>query len=527
MIRFITNREDHNVTLPSGTIEQCVEHISKLDIIGLDTENSSLFPHHAVPLLLQLGNEDITWVIDTTSVDISFLNQFKDYYFLGQNLKYDYEILKAQFNIELRNLKDLMLIEQTLGMGAKRKNSLDAIIERRLGTKATYQKSTRNEFINANSRFIFEDRHIIYAADDIKYLRPIYNIDMVLVDKFDMRFVLEEIEFPLIPILGDCELEGMNLNREQWEQNILDNTRLKYELEQKLDEELKRLGEGKETLSGGKFSRTRKKMPQVIQTGLWGDTEIEVKNKANINYGSPQQIKDIFTRLGKDVPVDKNGKESIGTEILQQYKQDPKNKDVVYFISLLLKYSEVCQQIDAFGKDHLNMISPKTGKIHTIYRQCSTVTGRFQSGNSKAGFFNSQQIPKDNKYRTCFYSEGYNILTIDLASAELVILAALSEDKKLVELQKEDIHSYLATVAYNKLIRSYKRRIIENGGLTSIFDVEELQELLSGKASDEKLSETDIELIILDLMTDRPFTISKKEHKWLRDRFKSVVYGLA
>lgn len=536
MIKFITNRIDHEI-VASSTIKECMLFLDTLDIIGIDTENSSLVPHHCTPLLLQLGNEEQTFVIDTTSVDISWLNIYSDKTFIGANLKYDYSVLKAQFGIELRNLIDVMIVEQTTGMGSGRRNSLDIIIERRLNTKATFEKSTRNEFIGANKNFVLQERHIIYAADDIKYLHPIWEVQQPIVEKLGMTMLLKDIEFPLISILADCELEGLKLDVDKWKSNILKNRQELYKTQVLLDVEVKKLADeespfDKETLSlkGGKFTRKRNTPVDFIQTGLFGeDKPIKLNNIGNINYGSDTQVKDIFTRAGEYIPRTKEGKETIGVENLKVYLIDYPETRLYKFIELLIKFSEVSQKINSFGQGHIDIISPKTNKIHTIYRQCTAKTGRFQSGDkrSKLPFFNSQQIPKSNDYRHCFYTdEGYSILTIDLSSAELIILASLANDRKLLELQAGDPHSYLANASYNNLLKEIRKSILSRGGEILENHILEVQELLEGNKPEEKIGYTKAKEILENFMEGQSLVISKTNLGWIRDKFKNVVYGL-
>ncbi len=538
MIKFITNREDHNVSVPRSTIQECMDYLDKLELIGIDTENSSLVPHHCIPLLLQLGDDNDTFVIDVTSVDISWLEKYKDKKFIGQNLKYDYSVLKAQFGIEIRNLVDLMIVEQTLGMGSGRKNSLDAIIERRLNKQATFAKTTRNEFINGRKSFIFEDRHVIYAGDDIQYLHPIWNIQQELIKKFEMEFVLHEIEFKLIPILGDCELEGIKLNVEKWKENIISNKKQQYQTLIKLDEEVMKLAyDGdiaesnikNEKLIGGKFTRKRNTPVETIQTGLFGiDKVIKPKNDANINYGSPEQVKEIFRRVGEPLPTDKYGKDTIGVEHLKKYIVDFPQTKLFSLVENLIKYSEVTSKIENFGQGHIDIISLKTGKIHTIYRQCTTTTGRFQSGDRRSGtpFFNSQNIPKYNEYRHCFYTdEGYKMLTIDLASAELIVLASLARDNRLFELQAQDIHGYLASASYNNMMMELRRSILSRDQGIMDHHILEVASLLT--TTKEVVSYDQAKIILENFLEGEAIVINKEKFKWIRDNFKRIVYGVA
>ena len=155
--------------------------------------------------------------------------------------------------------------------------------------------------------------------------------------------------------------------------------------------------------------------------------------------------------------------------------------------------------------------NPVTNKLHTIYRQCGTATGRFASGGGKyeKDKINSQQIPKEKEYRNCFCEEeGYNILTIDLSGAELVILASLSGDEYLKTIL-DDPHSPLATAAYNKVIQYILNTFPESRWM------DELTELLR---TEDRARQA---------IKDRSFTITKSTSKDLRDSFKAVIYGLS
>ena len=101
------------------------------------------------------------------------------------------------------------------------------------------------------------------------------------------------------------------------------------------------------------------------------------------------------------------------------------------------------------------MINPVTGAVHTIYKQCSTSTGRFASGDTKNGHPNMAQIPRQNQYRIPFKARpGYKIMTIDFSGCELTILASESKDRKLISLlmdDDKDMHSYLANACWRVL----------------------------------------------------------------------------
>lgn len=480
MIKFVTNRSDHNVSYERATIEECIAFIDSIDVVGLDTELNSLNPHKSDLLLIQVGNKDLCYVIDCSSVDYMFLKQFENKKFIGQNLKFEASQLRTR-GIFIDVYWDTMIVDQCLGLGSGRRNSLDAILERRLGISATHTKSTRDEFINRSPKTPFQQHHITYAAEDVIYLEAIKDVQDKLIDKLDIRFWIEQIEIPLISILAKAEVEGLLFNTEKWLENVDENEDKKFELELEMDKEIRALSKSYPTLNGGIYTRDRVK-EQFIQTDIFGiGSIVENENKGNINYGSSNQIKDIFYRVNEKPPV-KTGttKDTVGQQEIEQYILANPASVLIEMLNKLLKHKEVTKAIDSFGRNFLDIINIKTGHVHTIYRQAMTTTGRLASGDMKNGFYNSQQVPKENKYRNCFGTDpGYNMVTIDLSGAELIILASLAEDDKLIDLQSKDIHSHLATACWREVLK------------------------------------------------DPEYVVSKTINKHKRDEFKSVVYGLA
>ena len=75
---------------------------------------------------------------------------------------------------------------------------------------------------------------------------------------------------------------------------------------------------------------------------------------------------------------------------------------------------------------------------------------------SKNRRFNSQQIPRSNDLRNCFLadSDDYLIATCDLSGAELVTMAALANDQRLLELSEGDMHSHFANKGWKAIYES-------------------------------------------------------------------------
>jgi DNA polymerase I-like protein with 3'-5' exonuclease and polymerase domains len=509
-IVYITNRKN-TFGFDTGTMEDVVEYCSKLDEIPIDIEASGLDPYLSIPLLISIGDKNKQFVIDVTTItDFSKINQLNSKRFIGQNIKYDGKVLR-NYGIKFNKVYDTLIAEQTIRKGVKGGNSLDKIKFRYLKKEYEVSKDIRNEFIGKNKQFSFRKDHIIYSAEDVLDLELIKEHQEKWLDRHKVKDWVYNVEFPLIIGLIETENEGITLNQDKWKEIINVNKAKKLELERAMDKELFKLGNFLYPNILQRFRFPERNKITVEQPDLFGSsTFTENKNVKNINYSSDKKIKEIFRATGQQVPTNKDtGKDTTGADALKTfivlYPETPLKEFLKYFI----EFQTVDKNISSFGENFIKMINPVTKRLHTLYRQNGADTGRFQSGDTRNNFINSQQIPKDKRYRECFCElEGYNILTIDLSGAELVILASLSGDKTLAKIL-DDPHSPLATASYNEIIKFILNNMPERRIKS------ELIELLG---SEERASEA---------MDKGEFTITKKTAKDLRDPFKSVIYGLA
>jgi DNA polymerase-1 len=265
-----------------------------------------------------------------------------------------------------------------------------------------------------------------------------------------MEFLIYGIEMPLVKILGDAELRGLVIDQEKWIEIIKEKEQEEKDLKAKLDEILRNSTIYDDLLKSSRRPLRKKSL------GLWW-------NKLNINYNSSEQIKSIFRIFGESIPrgTRKNSDgefeetETVGVKNIQLYLKQKPDTILKDFLETFIKYKKVQKHLSSFGYNYLNMISPITGRLHTVYKQCFTDTGRLSCGDTKnASKPNLQQIPKLKKLRQCFgYLKGYKILTIDLTGAELVILGSKAQDFKLIELNNGDMHSYLAQKSWRKILK--------------------------------------------------------------------------
>ncbi len=209
------------------------------------------------------------------------------------------------------------------------------------------------------------------------------------------------IEMPLSFVLADMEIEGFPLNKEK----LIEIGNQFKEKQETLKEEIFKL-------AGEKF-----------------------------NLSSPKQIGEIlFDKL--KLPNTKNYSTSI--EVLNQLeKYHP-------IIGKLIEYRKYFKLTSTYIDGLLNHIH-KDGKIHAMFNQALTTTGRLSSSNP-----NLQNITiRDEEAKTirkAFYyqDEDVYILSLDYSQIELRILASLSNCPLMIDAfnHNEDIHSYTARVVF-------------------------------------------------------------------------------
>lgn len=566
MYYFVTHKQPSwsspNITVLDN-LSKFNEMVKNTDIIGGDSENNSLHVINATPLLSQFSDSIDSYIIDSTTIGTKYLKGIglEGKTILTHNGQYDYMIWKYHYGVELRRLLDTMVHEQVLGRGSGRSASLENTHSRRLGFELPTPKSTRNDFQDMGVNSTFLEEHIHYSGYDPICLFPILEKQKPLIEQYNLGLRIFDIADPLIPVLGDMCLNGFTLNENKWKEILLENKAKKFETELKLDAFIKEFSKDHAQIRHGIWTRRRRKA-DVEQIGLFADTSVTFSNEnlGNISYSSNSRLVKLFTILKEPIPekVDKGGtgkesvfgqkKNSFAEEALEQYKIAHPDSRMIPFINELLVYRGYEKAINSFGeiflkerlkkgkskKYKIGYKNNKTGKVHTIYKGEFTKNGRLSSGDVRIGFFNSQQIIKDNKYRNCFtltpeeIAQGWYITTLDLSGAELVILASNSRDRKLIKLLKEgaDLHSYLATAIYTKIFKYILNTMSSERALS------EITELTRPNRLQHDLDKTDEELAILHkqrieyVLVNKSFIVEKNLGADLRNPVKNVVYGI-
>ena len=249
--------------------------------------------------------------------------------------------------------------------------------------------------------------------------RDKYVLDLKREDMFEL---FSEIEMPLVSVLADMEITGVKVDK-----TILDN----------MKEEIK------------------------IKIGMVAN-DIYNSVGEEFNIASTKQLGEIlFLKLG--LPG--------GVKTQKGYKTDVKVMHKLLgshpVIEKILEYRNLTKIYSTYLEGLENYIY-EDGKIHTIFKQTLTRTGRLSSAEP-----NLQNIPvRDEggrKIRKAFLPANDCFLSADYSQIELRILAHISESKELQEafISDADIHTKVASdiygvpeIAVTKTMRSTAKAVI-------------------------------------------------------------------
>jgi DNA polymerase I-like protein with 3'-5' exonuclease and polymerase domains len=381
MIYFVTNRTDNLVEECDGIeilYELRADLLSstfyKSNFIGLDLETTGLRFNKDEILLIILGNDVdqvvIDWYSFKDSTDLSSFFNPKLLY-IGHNLLFDLPFLMHRgVTFNNNQIYDTMIAEQVLIKGTKKSASLKTTLERRL--KVTdVDKNIRMEFVAMKKHVpMFDNRHIKYAASDIKYLYDIRIKQLQFLHKYNQT-KLTDLNNKNVVISSKMKVCGMQLDKEKWMGLYKPMTEYCDQLELKMDKQLEAVGL--------KQYKKRRKVRNE-QHDLFGGFSKEVVNKnvKNINYASPKQVLEIFKLL--ELPIPKSAKEdknSIGEATLQQYLIKYPDSILHEFLITLIEYKISIKLSKSFGKKWVEENLDENERVHPTFKVNSTATGRF------------------------------------------------------------------------------------------------------------------------------------------------------
>jgi len=425
MIYLVTKQDISLPDITLTTVEDSLEYLNKLEWIGLDTETSGFDPYTTKLYTLQLGDNDVQYVIDLTTIDI---NEYKELLetkgLIGHNLKFDLRFL-CHYRVIPTKVYDTFLGEKTSRLGIEsHRCSLAACVLRHCGIILS-----KEERLNITGRLT--EGFVKYSAYDVKYLHELKDKQEFL-QLADGTSVSIELDNKFVLVLAYIEYSGMKLDVEQWTAKINKVQTIADEAEAQLNQFI-----------------LDNKMEKFIDSQL---DLFSSSTKVNVNWNSPSQVVEFFQALGVNTKVVEKGKTKDTIEANHLVKYSSKYP----IIELYLKFKGAQKDIGTYGQNWIDQINPVSGRIHTQFKQLMN-TGRLSSGGKSGDVknFNFQNIPSDQETRSCFVAEEGNLLiSCDYSSQESVVLVNQCLDPSLLEFYDRglsDMHSFIASKMFKEL----------------------------------------------------------------------------
>ena len=416
-----TTPHDYKLVDTQEKLTELFDFLRTKEILSLDTETTSTSAIDAELVGLSFSVEEnkafyvpIPINREETLKILSFLKPLYENpstLKVGQNIKYDYEVL-MNYGIKLQGrMFDTMLAHYIIQ--PELRHNMDYLaevylkyqtihIDELIGPKGKGQKSMRD----LDPSEVYE-----YAAEDADITLQLKNVLEPKLSEIGGEHLFWEIEMPLVPVLADMEMNGVCLDTKA------------------LAETAKTFNERMSTL----------------------EARIYEQAGEQFNISSPKQVGDIL--FGKMQIMEKPKKTKTGQYVTnEEVLQSLRSKAPI--IDEILAYRGLKKLLGTYVEALPKLVNKRTGRIHTSFNQAVTATGRLSSSDP-----NLQNIPvrdDDGKeIRKCFIPEpGCLFFSADYSQIELRIMAHLSEDQNMMEAFRSghDIHTATAAKIYHEAL---------------------------------------------------------------------------
>jgi DNA polymerase-1 len=320
----------------------------------------------------------------------------------GHNIKYDMIVLKNA-GLEIAGVSfDTMVGSYLLNPGRAGHNLENVSLEHLSHKKMTFADAAGSGSKQVSFSLVDIETATRYSAEDAYVtFRLASLLKSKLVDAGLLK-LFDEIELPLISVLAEIEMAGVNID-----------TGFLGKMSDEIDRALEDIVRKVYALAGEEF-----------------------------NINSPKQLSYIlFEKLGL-VPT-KRTKTGMSTD-----------EGVLLGLAVahelpaeILNYRELYKLKSTYVDALARLVNPRTGRVHTSLNQAVTATGRLSSSDP-----NLQNIPIRGEWgrriRQAFVAPGGSvIISADYSQVELRIMAHLANDASLIESFKkdEDVHGRTAS----------------------------------------------------------------------------------
>jgi len=403
-------------------LKTIIKECKKRKLFAFDTETSSLDFNEA-----ELVGFSISWQKDqafycplshntSSQINLPFdqtIDLLKNLFLeekirvVGQNIKYDMNVLKKYSIIFKTSIEDTMLMSYVLNSGGK--HDLNTLSSKFLDhTPITYEDVVGHGKDQISFADVEIDKAVTYACEDSDITYSLFEVlNSILKKDKKLYDIYHNIEIKLMHIIANMEYIGVSINSEE------------------LDRQSENL-----------FGRLHKI-----------EKEIYKLSGKEFNISSPKQLQEIFYEHLK-LPILKKtpkGQPSTNEDVMSRLAEEHE------LPSLILSYRNLMKLKNTYTDKLGAQVSSVSKRLHTSYNQTVTITGRLSSSSP-----NLQNIPikteDGKKIRSAFIPQkGFKLFSADYSQIELRIMAHLSDDPEMIKsfVKGEDIHSSTAQKVFN------------------------------------------------------------------------------
>ena len=412
---IVTENGKYHLVNDLEQIQELLTLINDQKEVCFDTETSSIEARHAelVGISFCFKNKEAYYVPITESENIedNRIQLFKAFFLnpkilkIGHNLKYDIKVLNRYGINVSKNCFDTMIAHYLINPEARQ--SMDFLAEFYLEYKTIsivdlIGKKGKNQ---KNMKDLSPEQVCDYACEDADITFQLKKLFEEEVNKPHLKSLFYDVEMPLMFVLKNMENEGI----------ALDVPALSA-FGKSVEKDLMRLTE------------------EITKTA--GET---------FNIDSPRQLGEILfdkLKISSKAKKTKTGQYATSEDVLVKHRKDHP------IVERILEYRQLKKLKSTYIDPLPELCDVKDGRIHTHFMQTVTATGRLSSNNP-----NLQNIPirsaKGREIRKAFIAKNkdHQLMAVDYSQIELRIIAALSEDKAMIDAFSKGIDIHTSTAA--------------------------------------------------------------------------------
>jgi len=319
-----------------------------------------------------------------------------------------------------------MLGEKTLGLKALAFNKLNVEMTSISELIGTGRKQITFDAVDV-------DRAAPYAAADADMTLRLMEVLEKELGEAGLKEMLIKHDLPLVPVLVRMQFNGIKLDAD-----------MLRDMAKELGEEIGRIEGEAYDLVGHRFGLNS---PKQLGELLFDELNLPKGRRTQTGYSTDAATLEGFSKMPPEMLEGARG-------------------GALDVVNHVLEYRALTKLKSTYVDTLPELVSPRTGRIHTSYNQAGSATGRLSSNDP-----NLQNIPVrtelGRRVRKAFVAEGHPdwlLLAADYSQIELRVLAHLSQDQALLAAfeRGEDIHSATASNIYGvdlKDVTSDMRRL--------------------------------------------------------------------